>query len=109
MAIKLIKSKNPQYEDAVAVNVQSRSVNCEIRTRESDRGLQQSTIISGRLVFLNREHQAIRRPDVEARVLQVLVNNQWMDLLVNGQLNPEVPVEFDRDITGNEANSLFDE
>ena len=108
MAIKMIKSKNPQYEDAVAVNVESRSVNCEIRTRESDRGLQQSTIVAGRLVFLNREHTAIQRKDVEAKVLQVLVDDVWVDLFVNGQVNTAVPVDYDRILGGQEADSLFE-
>ena len=108
MAIKLIPSKNPQYADAIAVNVDSRSINCDIRVRESDRGLQQSTIVAGRLVFLNREHQAVNRPDVEAKCLQVLVAGSWLDLMVNGQVNTEVPVDYDRIISGEEANSLFE-
>lgn len=109
MAIKMVKSRNPQYQDGIAVNVPSRSINCEVRTRESDRGLQQSTILAGRLVFLNREHEALSRPEVEAKVLQILVGNVWMDLLINGQANPDIPVDYDRIISGEEANSLFDE
>lgn len=109
MAIKFVKSKNTAYEDAIAVNVPSRSVNCDIRTRESERGLQQSVIIAGRLVFLNREHTAIQRKDVEAKCLQVMLGDgTWMDLLVNGQPNPSIPVDFDRVISGKEADSLFE-
>ncbi len=108
MAIKLIKSRNPNYEDGIAVNVESRSINCEIRTKEGERGIQQSTIIGGRLVFLNREHQDIRRTDVEAKVLQIRIGESWVDLLVNGQLNPTIPVDYDRVLSGKEADSLFE-
>lgn len=108
MAIKMVKSKNQMYDDAIAVNVESRSINCDVRVRETERGIQQSTIFCGRLVFLNREHQAVTRPDVEAKCLQVLVAGSWLDLMVNGQPNPEVPVDFDRVLTGKEADSLFE-
>ena len=108
MAIKLIKSKNEQYEDAVAVNVESRSINCDIRVKNGERGLQQSTILCGRLVFLNREHTAITRPEVEAKVLQIRVNNVWVDLLINGKPNPSIPVDYDRVLSGEEADSLFE-